>query len=274
MSGPAHNPSAVQDVAPLRVPTTSDGPKPATDPGHVAVEAPLTIDVRDVGTYTILCSPTDATALAVGFLFTEGIIDGPADIGVLQRCEDDPSVVRVQLTGPSRTESAGRNLLVVSACGLCGSESIDERLAALPACESSLVVPASTLRVAAEAMRKRQQTFQTTGGTHAAAVFNRVGGIVAFAEDIGRHNALDKVIGSCLLAGRALQGHGVALSGRVSFEMIAKCARAGLEIVAAVSAPTSLAVEAAQRANITLCAFVRGERATVYAVPHRIATDP
>jgi len=271
MPDPSLHRSAAHEVTPMRIATTASGPDPVADPGHIPVEAPLTIDVRDVGAYTILCSPTDTIALAMGFLFTEGIIDSPADIGVLGRCEEDPSVVRVQLVDPSRAKNTGRNLLVISSCGLCGSESIAERLAAIPACGDHLVVPPSTLRLATAAMQERQQAFRKTGGTHAAAIFGADGSLVAFAEDIGRHSALDKAIGSCLMMGRSSVGHGVALSGRVSFELVAKCARAGIEVIAAVSAPTSLALEAAQRCNITLCAFVRADRATVYSAPHRIA---
>jgi len=271
MPDPSLHRSAAHEVTPMRIATTASGPDPVADPGHIPVEAPLTIAVRVVGAYTILCSPTDTIALAMGFLFTEGIIDSPADIGVLGRCEEDPSVVRVQLVDPSRAKNTGRNLLVISSCGLCGSESIAERLAAIPACGDHLVVPPSSLRLATAAMQERQQAFRKTGGTHAAAIFGADGSLVAFAEDIGRHSALDKAIGSCLMMGRSSVGHGVALSGRVSFELVAKCARAGIEVIAAVSAPTSLALEAAQRCNITLCAFVRADRATVYSAPHRIA---
>jgi FdhD protein len=267
--------SAVCAVRPLRISTEPNGHAPEVDPGNVIGEAPLTIDIRDVGAYTIMCTPADTLALAVGFLFTESIIDGVRDIGVLGHCEDDPGVVRVQLADPSRaTGQADRNLLMVSSCGLCGSETVAERLERIPQCEDRLSVPATSLRLAAQAMRERQRLFKETGGTHAAAIFGREGAIVAFAEDIGRHSALDKAIGACLLSGSSPVGHGVALSGRVSFEMIAKCARAGLEVVAAVSAPTSLALEAAQHSNITLCAFVRADRATVYCGSHRIVTGP
>ena len=126
MPDPSTHRSAAHEVTPMRIATTASGAGPVADPGHVPVEAPLTIDVRDVGAYTILCSPTDTIALAMGFLFTEGIIDSPADIGVLGRCEEDAGVVRVQLIDPSRARNTGRNLLVVSSCGLCGSESIGE----------------------------------------------------------------------------------------------------------------------------------------------------
>jgi FdhD protein len=125
-----------------------------------------------------------------------------------------------------------------------------------------------------EEMRRRQQIFAQTGGTHAAAIFNRQGNVVAFAEDIGRHNALDKCIGQCLLAGEPTAGCGAALSGRLSLEMVVKAARAGIEIIAAVSAPSSLAVDAATHCGITLCGFVREDRLTAFSHPARITQPP
>ena len=261
---------AVRPVEPSRISTAGGAPAPVTDPGEIIVEAPLTIDINGVAAYTVMCAPSGAVALAVGFLFAEGIIDSLDDIGILNRCPDDPGVIRVQLTDPARAKDTGRNLLITSSCGLCGSQSIDDVLAGLPTVGEELVVPAASLRLAVEAMHERQSLFRRTGGAHAAALFGRDGRLVAFAEDIGRHNALDKAIGACLLERRSPAGHGVALSGRVSLEMVGKCARAGIEMIAAVSAPTSLALDAAERCDITLCAFVRDHRATVYCHPKRI----
>jgi FdhD protein len=121
-----------------------------------------------------------------------------------------------------------------------------------------------------EAMKQRQAVFSTTGGAHAAMIFSADKEILAVAEDLGRHNALDKAIGLCLLRQQPIAGCGAMLSSRLSFEMIAKSARAGLEMVAAVSAPSSLAIAMAERLGITLCGFVRGECATVYTHPERI----
>jgi len=119
-------------------------------------------------------------------------------------------------------------------------------------------------------MTEHQSIFYRTGGTHTAAIFNGAGSIVSLAEDIGRHNAMDKAIGKLMLAGERVQGLGVALSGRVSLEIIIKAARAGLELISAVSAPTSMAASMAEKCNITLCAFVRDERMTVYTHPQRL----
>lgn len=268
--GPEPGEEPVRGVEPTRIATAGGAPRPVADPGEVIAEAPLSIDVDGVGAYTLMAAPCDSVALAVGFLFAEGLIDGLDDIGVLSRCPDDPGVIRVRLVDPSRAQATGRSLLISSSCGLCGSQSIAEVREGLPKVGEQLRVPAASLRLAVEAMRERQTLFRRTGGTHAAALFDRDGGLVTFAEDIGRHNALDKAIGACLLERRSPAGYGVALSGRVSLEMIGKCARAGVELVAAVSAPTSLAIEAAEGCGITLCAFVRDSRATIYCHRRRI----
>jgi FdhD protein len=165
---------------------------------------------------------------------------------------------------------SGRNLIVTSSCGLCGIRNIDRLMSGQLASRDSLRVPASLLVAVADRMQARQRLFARTGATHAAAIFTADGELLAFGEDIGRHNALDKAIGECLLQGLSLGSRGVMLSGRVSLELVAKAANAGIEIVAAVSAPSSLAIDVAQRGNITLCSFVRGNRATVYTRPHRI----
>jgi FdhD protein len=163
-----------------------------------------------------------------------------------------------------------RNLIVTNSCGLCGSRNIDQLLSDESVVPDGLRVRPSTLRQAVETMRKRQAIFARTGGTHAAAIFDTNGQIISFGEDIGRHNAVDKAIGRCLLDELPLRSCGLALSGRVSLELVGKAARAGIELVAAVSAPSSLAILASQRCGVTLCGFVREQRATVYTHPHRI----
>jgi FdhD protein len=173
-----------------------------------------------------------------------------------------------------RIGDAGRNLLIVSSCGLCGVEGLDEKLRSLPRVGRSLRVESRVLAEVRKRLRDRQPLFEACGGTHAAGIFTANGELVATAEDAGRHNALDKAIGRCLLAGRSPAGCAAALSGRVSLEMVGKCARAGIELVSAISAPTSLAIEVAERCGITLCAFVREQRATVFTHPARITDRP
>jgi FdhD protein len=147
---------------------------------------------------------------------------------------------------------------------------VERLLAGETTCADTLRVSPTVLRAVGQEMHGRQQLFSRTGGTHAAGIFNADGTLLAMAEDLGRHNALDKAIGKCLLRNLPLAGCGAMLSGRVSLELVAKALRAGLEIMAAVSAPSSVAIDAAERCNITLCGFVRGERATVYTHPRRI----
>jgi FdhD protein len=253
-------------VEPLRISTT--GAPPVRDSGQVVVEQPLTIMVEGVGSFVLMCTPCDVEALAVGFAFSEGLISSADDI-VDMSYRPEQGVLGLRLDDP-RQVTAGRNLIVTSSCGLCGTRNIERLLAGDMTCGDTLRVPAAALRAAIQEMQTRQTLFARTGGTHAAAIFGSDGELTAFGEDLGRHNALDKAIGKCLLQELPLGGRGVALSGRVSLELIAKAARAGIELIAAVSAPSSLAIEAAQACGITLCAFVREDRATVYTHPHRI----
>lgn len=259
----------------------------------VIVEDALTIDVAGVGSYTLMWTPTsaqavahgyvagdgflgggkesEALALALGFTFTEGIIDGLHDVATLAVCPDNPGVVRMRLADPERVSVRRRNVVMNSSCGVCGGRDMIETLGAAD-CRvgDGLRLPASLLHRLMADMQARQTVFANTGGAHAAAIFGPGGDILAIDEDIGRHNALDKVIGRCIVEGRPLRGNGVVLSSRISLEMVAKAARAGFQVVAAMSAPTSLAVDCAERWGITLCGFVRGDRLTVYTSPWRV----
>ncbi len=238
----------------------------------VVVEAPLTIDVEGIENYTLLCTPADRKALALGFLLTEGIIEDISQVKHLEVCGNAADVIRVRLDGPvPKIGDPSRNLLIVSSCGACGTEDLQHRIGALPSVADALRIDCALLSKVREDLAKRQALFSACGGTHAAGVFESSGQILASAEDAGRHNALDKVIGKCLLGGLPSSGLAVALSGRVSLEMVSKSARAGIELISAISAPTSLAIEVAERCGITLCAFVRETRATVFTHPHRIA---
>jgi FdhD protein len=261
----------IREVSARRI-STADAAEPAV-PETVAVvlEAPVTIDIERIESYTLLCTPDDNLALATGFLLSEGIVDSLDDVAGLELCKDDPNVVRVRVKQQvPRIDDPGRNLLIVSSCGLCGAEGLDERLRSLPEVGDSLRVESRILREVGSRVRRKQPLFEACGGTHAAAIFTAGGDLVTTAEDTGRHNALDKAIGRCLQEGRSPAGCGAVLSGRVSLEMVGKCARAGIELISAISAPTSLAIEVAQRCGITLCAFVRETRATAFTHTHRV----
>jgi FdhD protein len=262
---------AVQQVRAERISTQDPSLPSNVEEICVVEEAAVSIDVDGVETYTILCTPTETRALAAGFLFTEGFITSMAEVKTLEPWKEDPNTIRVILAGGKpRSGRARRNMLVVSSCGSCGSDDLKGRVEALPEVGDALRVRPEAVRAVYGALRERQRLFEACGGTHAAALFDADGKILSSAEDTGRHNALDKAIGKCLLAGITTAGHGVALTSRLSLEMVSKCAWAGIELVTAVSAPTSLAIAAGDRCSMTLCAFVRETRASVFTHPHRL----
>ena len=259
----------------------------------VVEEETLTIDVESIGAYTLMWTPTEPIhapcgftpedgvlaaggvpeilALAAGFAFTEGLFDRIGDIRSLAVCPENPGVVRLALADPQRAQVRRRNVVVGSSCGICGGrERVEDVVRGIPPVGDRLRLDPVRLDAIMAAMRQRQAVWLATGGTHAAAIFDADGRVLVLAEDLGRHNALDKAIGQCLLAGRPLAGCGTALTSRVTLEMASKAARAGLELVAAVSAASSLAIEVTERFGVTLCGFVRNGRATAFSHGHRI----
>ncbi len=234
----------------------------------VIVERPLSIEV-DNTTYTILRTPGADRELVAGFLFTEGLIVTPDDIQMLRECPDSPDAIAV------KTRDAGdkprRSLTITSSCGLCGREDMRTMVAALGRVAGALSVPLAVLYRVPAALRGSQPLFDLTGGAHAAALFDASGNVLCVKEDVGRHNALDKLIGHALLRKIAMSELGLFLSGRTSLEMIAKAARARIPLVAAVGAPTTAALEAADQLGITLCGFLRDQRISVYSHRWRIA---
>jgi FdhD protein len=223
-------------------------------------------------------TPGHEDELAAGFLRTEGLIDDASVIAGISRGEpathsqpDDEITVR--LTTPfDASRVAERHFVATASCGICGKASLDEvavRSDPIPA--GPVIAPATLIRLPPR-LREAQAVFEATGGLHAAGLFDAVGTLIALREDVGRHNALDKLVGSQLLAG-ALPLHDriVLVSGRTSFELVQKAAVAGVPILAAVSAPSDLAVEAAERLGVTLIGFLRGDGFNVYAHRERVA---
>lgn len=217
--------------------------------------------------------------LAAGFLYGEGLIDGGNAIASIRYCtsgEQQYNVVHVVLApgAPFDPASLQRNFYQTSSCGVCGKASIGAVMG--PACArlaSDLVVSPDVIVSLPEKLRAAQAVFERTGGLHAAGLFTPNGELVRAREDVGRHNALDKLAGASLLAGEIPWGERIVMvSGRLSFELVQKAARAGAAVLAGVSAPSSLAVELAETAGVTLCGFVRGGRFNVYAGGGRIAT--
>jgi FdhD protein len=249
----------------------------------VAVEEPLEIRFAGETVAVIMRSPGDDHRLALGYLFGERIIRSASDASTVFHCgrvgdEGYGNTIEVAPASGAdvdwaRLDGARRAGVTSSACGVCGRMTVTDLLEGLPPLPPGLVLPAERLVASIEALRRHQPTFEATGGTHAAALWDLDGELVAVHEDVGRHNAVDKVVGGLLLA-RAAGGHPVpallAVSGRGGFDIVQKAARAGIPVVACVSAPTSLAIAVARAAGITLAGFVRGERMNVYTGAERL----
>jgi FdhD protein len=250
-------------------------------PDRVVGEAPLEILAVGPGQEPIAVAVTMRTPghedeLAVGFLRTEGLIDGPE---VVETRGGDPAALNqpddtilVRLSRPFDASAvAERHFVATASCGICGKASIDEVAVRCDPLPDGPVVARSVILALPDMLRAAQRAFDETGGLHAAALFTPAGELIAIREDVGRHNALDKLIGSQVLAG-ALPLHDriVMVSGRVSFEIVQKAAVAGVPILCAVSAPSDLAVETAERLGVTLVGFLRGDGFNAYAHDRRI----
>jgi len=189
----------------------------------------------------------------------------------LSQCQDNPHVVTVKTK--RKSGDTPRNMIITSSCGLCGHENIQALLESLKRLDCPMKMPLDVLFRIPERVRESQVLFSQTGGAHAAALFDTKGNLLAVREDVGRHNALDKLLGYALLSGIATGESGIFLSGRVSLELIIKVARARVPLVAAVSAPTAAAVQASDCLGITLCGFVRGNEVSVYTNGWRVVAD-
>jgi FdhD protein len=245
--------------------------QPHRQPDDVIVEEPLEIRLDGHLVTTTMRTPGDDFELAVGFCFTDGLLDG-APVLRCRYCADDRSgaeadfnVVTVETGGRAPVPQA-RLTTTTSSCGLCGSASIADLQARLKPLDGAHRFPLDVLTSVPERVRAAQKLFDSTGGVHAAAAFDQDGEPVLVREDIGRHNAVDKVVGRFLLDGRLPASDlGLWVSGRASFELVQKAWAAGFAALVAVSAPSSLAVEAARTAGVILAGFARPGRLNVYA---------
>jgi FdhD protein len=273
-------------AAPVREVTSRDvvrvrAGSAATVTDRLAGEAPMEVRAAGPGQAPVAVAVTMRTPgyedeLAVGFLRTEGLIEGPEVAGVevgspADVAQPDDSVL-VRLMRPFDASAvAERHFIATASCGICGKASIDEVAVRCEPLPGGPIVTPATLIALPERLRAGQSAFERTGGLHAAGLFTAAGELLALREDVGRHNALDKLVGSQLLAGRLpLHDRIVMVSGRVSFEIVQKAAVAGAPIVAAVSAPSDLAVEAAERLGVTVVGFLRGDGFNVYSHPERV----
>ncbi len=250
------------------------------EPLEVRLEVPGPDGVREHPVSVTMRTPGDDFELAAGFLFTEGVVIDPAAMVDVRYCRDvevqEYNVVTASVRDPSAFDASSltRNFYVTSSCGVCGKASLDavEVMGCRPVAEGTLTIDESDVRALPDQLRSAQKVFDRTGGIHAAGLFDADGRIKLVREDVGRHNAVDKVIGVQLLT-RALPASalGLVVSGRSSFEILQKAAMAGIPIVVAVGAPSSLAVSFARRFNMTLVGFAHSEGYNIYTGGERIS---
>jgi FdhD protein len=239
----------------------------------LAVEEPLEIRVRGEPLAVTMRTPGDDIELAAGFLAAEGVVSTAADIAEIKACGDNVADVTLAPGVELPAARLHRNFLTTSACGVCGKDSIDSvRIQArYDVAGDPVRVSPKTLAALPGRLGRAQRVFASTGGLHAAGLFTAAGDLLAVREDVGRHNAVDKVIGWALLASRLpLAGCVLLVSGRASFELTQKALVAGIPVLAAVSAPSSLAADLAAGAGMTLVGFLRGSSMNVYTGAHRL----
>jgi len=261
----------------------------STQMDTLAIEEPLEIRLsfgqqpnRTVKNISVtMRTPGNDVELAIGFLFTEGIIKDKADLKSVNHCfiacaENKENIIQVELNDhiEPKLQNADRNFYTTSSCGVCGKGSIDAiKTVSIynPDTKNDFFITNETLLELPNSLRLQQQVFDATGGLHACALFNKNGELILLREDVGRHNALDKLIGAALDRGwLPLNNAILLLSGRASFELIQKAAMAGISVVAAVGAPSSLAVELADEFGMTLIGFLRQQRFNIYTNEQRI----
>ena len=249
------------------------------DADVVAHEEPLEIQLGATPLAVVMRTPGHDAELALGFLWTERVISHPDQVVSVRHCGQSPdpeaaeNVIRAVLAESVEVdwESLRRNLYASSSCGICGKATIENALATAPPLNDASVFQAGWLSALPGRLEAAQEGFARTGGLHAAALFGPDGELRVTREDVGRHNAVDKVLGASLRAGQAtLAGHTLLVSGRISFEIVQKAVAARVPLVAGVSAPTSLAVDLAREARVTLLGFLRGERFNVYGETSRV----
>ena len=249
----------------------------------VAVEEPLQIQLlyststgqmlKDIA--VTMRTPGNDEELAAGFLFTEGILKDGEDISEIKRSHTDENIVQVILKENiiPVLGNAARNFYTTSSCGVCGKASIDaiNTVSVFTLQQDSILINAAVLYNLQDKIKVQQQVFEDTGGIHASALFDVNGKFIMLREDVGRHNALDKIIGAALMKNKLpLNNCLLFLSGRSSFELVQKAVMAGIKVIVAVGAPSSLAVEMAKENNITLIGFLRNERFNIYSGKERI----
>jgi FdhD protein len=253
----------------------------ATEADRAATEEPLEIRLHDRPFAVIMRTPGADRELAAGFLLSERVIAGADDLGTIAHCTDPDAahrenIVNVTLAHGSssaidRLLAGRRHVTTTSSCGMCGRQTIESLRVDVEPVHADWTVTASAIAALPGALRARQAVFDETGGLHAAGLFARDGALVDVAEDVGRHNAVDKIVGRRMMRDALpLSDHMMCVSGRTSFEIVQKAIVAGIPLVAAVSAPSSLAIELAEAFGVTLVGFIRGDGFNIYAHAGRV----
>lgn len=249
---------------------------------QVAVEEPLEIRVNGAPFAVVMRTPGQDLPLAAGFLLAEDVIRAAEEIAAIEQCDETEAEARGNTLNVTVTATAAervaarladrRQVVMTSACGLCGRRTIESLRTRIARVDGSWTIPAGIIYGLPDALRAAQTGFEATGGLHAAALCDLDGRVRAMAEDVGRHNAVDKIVGRALLEGQLpLDRTVLMVSGRASYELVQKALLGGVPLVAGVSAPSSLAIDLAAATGMTLCGFVRGRSMNVYTHPDRIS---
>jgi FdhD protein len=242
-------------------------PRGETEPDEIAVEEPLEIRVGGHPIAVTMRTPGHDEELALGFLRSEGI----AAVSAHPTADFAANVIDVEVDGDIDLDRLSRNFYTSSSCGVCGKGALEAVAVEAARVESELVLSGELVAVLPDKLREAQPAFAATGGLHATGLFSSEGDLLVVREDVGRHNAMDKVVGwACGEGLLPLSDKVLCVSGRLSFELVQKAAVAGCPIVAAVGAPSTLAVDLARDRGVTLCGFVRGGRVNIYSEPQRI----
>ena len=245
----------------------------AAEQRPVPTETPVAISFLGIGYAVMMATPADLEDFAIGFARCERLIESAQDIvSIDARAEESGILLGIELVAErhDRVLARVRHRVGDSSCGLCGIENLEQALRPLPKVAApAAIAPASIFR-ALDAIREHQPLNATTGAVHAAALCDAKGAVIAAREDVGRHNAFDKLIGHCLREGRDMGGGFVLLTARCSYELVEKAALAGVPLLATISAPTSLAIERAREAGLTLIALARPDSMLVVSDPHRL----
>ena len=271
--------SAGQPSILVRVQKLSDRPGTPPVDDWVASEAPLEVRLGGQPATVLMRTPKHNKKLIRGFLFSEGIVSSAADIASITHIQASDeqvggSVIGVELVAPNEAKTLERSFYSNSSCGVCGKQSIASLEVQGPIADTAMKVQRSLLGTLPGRLRDAQTTFAKTGGVHASGLFTADGELLALREDVGRHNALDKIIGWAMAENRLpLSNCVLLLSGRISYELVQKAVVAAIPFIAAVGAPSSLAIEVAERFRLTLVGFLRPDSMNVYCHPERIIEE-